>query len=946
MSINTELLSLLNRVSVDSKPEQAEFISTFGPKRYWKLDNNDYDGFWKEYCDIFQSISNGRSSGYLNVAEKVGKYCPIICDCTIKFQRADSPGFSNSSWTDKLIIELIYAYQRSIEDCLTIDTACNDIEYYAVVMTEDHIDSEGFATYFYRIQFPFCRVEPIVQKRLIRSKVISYLRKRNVLSFFPESPIGDWDTMISSTNTDEYVNLYGSINSPGKKYFQVNSDIFERITIQDMENNNLKVLPIEEIMVTDSLFRPQEHSYVTNGLIPANSAFFDMLEEEIMYFIPFVLSINFSSTCIRPKSSIDINQVNPSTSKIYSTPSQYPIEGNLEESEIDMCEKLLPMLSIKRANSEHYWLDIGKALYNSDKTDKTENNRERALKIWINFTERSDEKGREECLEYWESFSVDNPLSIRTIAWYARLDSKLEYDRWHKSKYSPLLERSLSCTHDDVALAFYWIYWLDFVCGSVKNKTWFIFSKHILREADSGREIRTKMGTDFKIFYEILQKEISSKISETSNELQKTQYQMELKKIGELIKKLKTVQFKGNIMTALLDLFKDDNFNRFANNNVRLFGCANGIIECCDKYAIHRAGKPEDYVTMATPVEYPVKHDWESTGVRNFTNWLKNIFIQQDLIIYFLRLICSCLRSKNKEKIMGVLSGSLGNNSKSMMKRLIETVFGPYSHTFPTHAFTNPKKGGASPEFAAARFAKIGWVNEPPENAHLQADEIKLRTGMDKVNDRMLYENGGEYEVMYTLFIICNKIPLIPGADNAIMNRLRVIPFDSTWSLDAPDDIDEQYKLRTFKLDRDFESKIPFMAPSALWVFVETYKDYATKGLGQPTIVGKATAKYFKENDLYKGFIEECLEVAILSGSVSESKPNGERDLTQIVKFNELYTVFKSWIRVTFPSMKVPDSPLFLFHMNQRIGKPIKKEYKGLRIKDLIEPTKGPMANI
>ena len=933
--INSQLSSLVNTISVDSDHSTADFVSTFNPKKYWKIKNNDYDTFWNEYCDIIQNIATGRYNGQLNVAEKVGKYCPIICDCNIKFQKTDSPGLLSSNWSDKFIIELIYAYQSAIADTLLIDGKSNDVEYFALVMSEEYIDTEGHSIHSYRIQFPFCRVEPIIQKRLIRVKAMHYLRRRNVIANFPESPIGDWTDMISSTSTDEFIVLYGSVSAPGKKSLSIHSSIYERITIDNLENNFIETIELEEAL-TDFI-KPILHSYVSNKLIEENSTFFDMESEEskiteITYYIPFILSINYCATCIRAKPSIDINEINSSGNKYYSTPNQYNAQNTLNESDIDMAEKLLPMLSISRINNEHFWLDIGKALFNSDKSE----NKERAYKLWVNFTERSENRDRDDCETFWETFSIENPFSIRTIAWYARIDAQIEYDRWHKYKYSPFLERSLSCTHDDVALAFYWIYWLDFVCGSVKNKTWYVFSKNILREADSGREIRTKMGTDFKIHYEILQKELSDRVFQTGNELEKTQWQMEIKKVGELIKKLKTVNFKQNIMTALLDLFKDDNFNKYANTNVRLFGCPNGIIECCDKYAIHRPGKPEDYVTLSTPIDYPTKYGWESQGVKKFMIWLKQIFIYDDLKNYFLRLIASCLRSKNKEKILGVLSGSMGNNSKSMMKRCVETVFGPYSYTFPNHAFTKAQNGGASPAFAAARFAKIGWVSEPAENAHLQADQIKSKTGMDKANDRMLYDNGGEYEIMYTLFLICNKIPLIPGADNAIMNRLRVIPFESIWSLDAPENVDEQYKLRNFKLDQDFESKIPFMASSALWVFVETYKDYCSKGLGQPAIVTKFTKKYFEENDLYKAFIDECLQPATIPGSMTEAKPKGEVDLTKTVKFTELYTIFKSWVRITFPSMKVPDAPLFLFHMNQRIGKPMKKVYKGIVIKDTV----------
>ena len=934
---NIDLSKLVSNVSIDSDIPNSDFVSTFSPKKYWKLNDHEYENFWDGYCNILDNISKGKSTGLLNLAERVDKYCPVVCDCTIKFNKNDTPGLFSSQWTDKFVIELVYAYQKAIFDNLLIDNNGKSVEGIAFVMEldQEHYDSDGNLTYLYRIQFPFCRVEPLVQKRILKNRAIQILNKRKVINIFPETPAGDWDKFISSNSVDEYVTMYGSVSSPSKQPLKL-TKIYDKISLEDIENDTFDEYDVEEII--NEICVPARHRYVRNGLISPSSFFIDMENEDCkatdnLYYIPFILSINYSDVCIRLKQGISINEMSPTVNKLYSTPtSTVEAEPLKNDTDIDIAETLLPLLNNNRILNDHFCLDIGKSLYNSDKTES----KERAFKLWVKFTEKVEGKDQEFCEEYWESFGIDNSITVKTIAWYARIDSPVEYERWHKNKYDSFLERSLSCTHDDVALAFYWIYWLDFICSSVKTKTWYVFMNHILREADSDREIRTKISDDFKRHYEILQKEISDKITSSKDEHMKSKYQMDLKKIGDLIKKLKTVQFKANLMTALLDLFKNDNFARYANMNERLFGVGDGIIECCDKYATYRPGKPEDYVTIATSIKYPKNITWEHPSVKRLMVWFKQIFISEDLMTYFIRLISSCLRSKNKEKIMGVFSGAMGNNSKSMVKRLIETVFGPYSHTFPGHAFTNPKKGGASPEFAAAKYAKIGWVNEPPENAHLQADEIKLRTGMDKVNDRMLYENGGEYIVMYTLLFICNKIPLIPGADNAIMNRLRVVPFDSVWAIDAPDDVDEQYKLRKFKLDRDFESKIPHMTQAALWLFVETYKDYATKGLGQPAIVTKVTNKYFSENDFYKAFIDENIEKAIIPGSKTEAKPEGERDLTCKVKFTDLYSTFKSWVRVTFPSMKVPDSPVFLFHMNQRIGKPSKKDYIGIKVIDRI----------
>jgi phage/plasmid-associated DNA primase len=921
-SICQDLIGSIHKISHDADANSGTHIQYFNPKKYVTVDN--YESFWVDYCNLLSNKEKGRIFGIFNIGEKVSKNVPIIVDCTVKFRKTDTPHSENANWNDNFILELVYAYQRAMSETLLIESD-SDQEYIAVIMETDQVnyDQEDNRIYHYKIQFPFCKVEQSIQKRVIRPRAIYYLQKRNSMAVFSETPIEDWEKMISSSSVDSYVPLYGSVSDP-KMPVLIATNVHPRLSII---NDDIS----DDILELNQIFDPTEYALMSDEHIDTEGPLFERYaedREDINYYLPLLLSVHFYKGTIRLKPEININDMRPTRTRAANETPNFSTLNVYDESDLDIAEQLLPLLSKDRIINDHYWLDVGKSLYNSDKTQS----KERAFRLWVQFTENSDEKDHEYCEEHWESFAIENALDVKTIGWYARKDSKDAYNAWHKKKYMPFLERSLSITHDDIAQAFYWIYWLDFNCGSVKNKTWYTFNNHIMREADSGREIRTKLGMEFKNYYEMYQSKISNDITNTTEEHMKAKYQMELKKIGDLIKKLKTVPFKANIMTALLDLFKDDKFEKFANTNVNLMGLDGGVLECCSKYAIVREGKPQDYITMSTTARFNSKLGWESPGVRKVMKWMEQLFPDQLVRTYVLRIFAACLRSKNILKILLVLSGT-GNNGKSMLKKLIELAFGAYSHTLPVHVFTTKPKGGPAPEVVDGRFAKIAWFTEPPEDAHLQADSLKSHTGMDRQRARKLYSDGGEFEIYYTLFMLCNKIPIIQGADKAIMLRLKIINMIAIWDYEAPESEEEQKKTNHYKPDINFEAQIPYMVTPFLWILNQYYNDFANHGVQEPPSVKKATEKYFTENDLYKKFLDENVEDAVVVGSVNEDNVKGIRDLNTKLSETDLYQIFKGWARSNFGSMKVPDAPTFKYHMLVRIGKPVKKEYLGFKLK-------------
>lgn len=937
------LSKLIKEVSdeVDGDSETAGYYSYFNPKKFWSVRTSDMDKFWTGYCNLVDADYRGESIGVMAIGENPSKFVPILVDCTLKFQtghkrltkskensgESDNVDLNVDEWLDKFILSLTYCYQRAIMDNLIIsDTRA---ELISCVFTQDReLYEDNFRVIQVKLQFPYCKTESHIQSRLIIPSAISYLRQLNVIGIFPQQPIGDWDSqqVISKISANNPWPLYGSITKPNESKMSL-SMIIAEITEEDFESNTIREIEF------DQAFDPKAHKYILEGLVSRD--FVTQHEDDPNFYIPFVLSLNYCNSITKPKPEMNSKDLKmPIKKKSLETPTGFTKDNPSEDDPLSMCEQLLPLISDKRLEENtNAWLEIGKALWNADRGSR------KALEIWGNYSEQHELYDSELCEEKWDEFSYNNPITVKTIAWYARIDSPNEYKKWIRQRLRKYLESAASCTHTDVAMALYWVYWLDFTCASAKNKSWYVFKDHIFVPCDNGSELKQKISKDFLNYFENLRTEVSMEISQMAprEEGLKPIKEALIKKINNLISKLKTVAYKNNIMTEAMELFKDDNFEKYANLNENLTAFDDGIVEVTHDDAIIRDGKPEDYITIksATKIRRPLS--WDNPNVKRFMHWMKQVFPDEGLKEYALKLIASCLKSKNKEKILPVFTGSNGNNSKSMFKKMIELVFGPYCMTFPLSVLTNGKKSGPTPELALAKYCKITFGQEPDENSLLSAAFFKEISGLDKISVRLLFENGGNIEVLFTMFLICNKMPLIPGADKAIMNRLRAIPFLSTWVTNPPESIEEQFKQRLFKLDKNFESTLNSMSHAAAWVFVQYYIKYVTEGLQEPELVKKTTEEYWKDNDMYRLFLKECTDPAILPGSKTEANPKGIVDGSKKVKITELYQAFKFFIKDSYPNIKVPSAPDFKFQLIQRMGcKPIKNEYSGMILKDAI----------
>ena len=197
---------------------------------------------------------------------------------------------------------------------------------------------------------------------------------------------------------------------------------------------------------------------------------------------------------------------------------------------------------------------------------------------------------------------------------------------------------------------------------------------------------------------------------------------------------------------------------------------------------------------------------------------------------------------------------------------------------------------------------------------------------IEKVGKKHVYDLN--VEEPYSNFIAegivthnCNKLPKLRYSDKAVWNRIRVIPFESTFCRPddpAPDTYEEQLRQKRFPMDKDFGSKIPDLVQAFAWILLKHRLNL--KDRIEPEKVRMATAIYRKQNDIYRQFIEE---------SITE-------EVNACINMTELYAQFRDWFKDSLPGQTLPIKNEVEEYFIRLWGEPSRgKKWKGYRIKTL-----------
>lgn len=296
-----------------------------------------------------------------------------------------------------------------------------------------------------------------------------------------------------------------------------------------------------------------------------------------------------------------------------------------------------------------------------------------------------------------------------------------------------------------------------------------------------------------------------------------------------------------------------------------------------DPYQLNTQSGVVDLRTLEVDEHDPSQHHTKiTTGAYDpdcdqslWLSFLKQVQPDEEMRHYLQKLAGLSLLGEVERHIMPILIGTGGNGKGTFVESLAHAL-GDYAMTVPSSLFMTVKDNAeaASPAVAALRGKRLAIGSETEERQRLAGALVKQLTGGDTITARQLYKEPIEFQPSHTFMMVTNHLPLVRGDDEAIWQRLHVVPFD--------------IKMRGTKADDpQLKNKLFLQADAIVTWAVQGYALYKQEGLDFPKRMMDAKGEYRSESDPLSRFIEEQLEFG------------GNHSVTR----NELSDALLPWLR-------------------------------------------------
>lgn len=251
---------------------------------------------------------------------------------------------------------------------------------------------------------------------------------------------------------------------------------------------------------------------------------------------------------------------------------------------------------------------------------------------------------------------------------------------------------------------------------------------------------------------------------------------------------------------------------------------------------------PECFMSKMAKVQFDPDGEcpqWKAFLLQIFDN-------NQRLVDFIQRSVGYSLAGDPSEQVLYLLHGN-GANGKSTFLNVLRHIFGDYASQAEFTTFTDKRSGQVRDDLAKLRGARLVLASEIDCGARLSESLVKQITGGDSLSVRELYGKYFEFTPQFTVWLAANTQPDIRGADYGIWRRIKMIPFNVTFSAEQQ--------------DRDLQSKLLAEGPGILNWMLEGCLSWQKVGLMPPPEVEAATEEYRVDVDRLAGFLEDCCVV-------------------------------------------------------------------------------------
>ena len=799
------------------------------------IEGKDLKIFFNLYSKVIDKNIN------VHLIEQHTNICPILVDLDFRYQK----NILSRQYDKDFIIKIVETYIEQIIKYFDLDEDDQEelVQAFIFERPKPYVSKETYKDGIH-LMFPYIVSSPEIQY-IIRDNVIKKL-----------TPI--FETMMFENSASNIIDR-AVINNVGWYMYGSTKPSVERYELTYIFDQNCEEVDIDTY--DKSYFSELFSIRNKNETTPIKENYFDEIQ---------LMRNKLSQKIIKKKSKG---------------------QAYISDQEIQDIFELISMLSDERADDYNLWLSVGFALHNID------SNSEDLLLIWDDFSRRSSKYVHGACEEKWENMK-DNGLGIGSIYHWASTDNSDKYREFRNKQIRTYIEQSMTGTNVDIAKVLHKMYKHDYVCASIKNKRWYRFKRHRWIEDEDGISLRNKISNELvkeycnlisyynekMEYFEELFDDCEDKIKKCELESSIKQLETKIDKLTIITKNLKTTSFIDNIMKECKGLFYNKEFTDKVDENHFLFGFKNGVLDL--KTGEFRDGRPEDYMTLSTEIEYE-EYSEDMPYLKNIKEFINKVQPNESTRKYMLILLSSLLEGHNADESFHLWTG-VGGNGKSKINELVVSCFGSYSTKLPITLLTGKRgaSNAASPEVVESKGKRYAYLEEPSEGERINVGLMKEFSGGDKIKGRPLWNNFIEFKPQFKMILFCNEPPKVPADDQGTWRRIKALEFPSKF-------VDNPKFPNEYRKDKYLSEKIPKWSQSFMALLVHYYfNHYKKDGLFIPNEVVQFTDQYQREMDVYADFFNNMLERT----SNKEDK----------ISLTEIYDDFKIWYVENFNSTRTP----------------------------------------
>ena len=263
--------------------------------------------------------------------------------------------------------------------------------------------------------------------------------------------------------------------------------------------------------------------------------------------------------------------------------------------------------------------------------------------------------------------------------------------------------------------------------------------------------------------------------------------------------------------------------------------CQNGTLDL--RTGNLRPHEPAALITRLAPVVY------DPVAPRpRFTQFLRETLVDAAMISFIKRYTGYTSTGITRERLFAILYG-FGKNGKTTLIELLQDTLGDYATNTATETILAKKYQGIGNDVAALKGARFVSAAEVERGRRLAESKVKQLTGSDTVTARFLFGEPFNFRPEFKLWLSTNNKPVVQGTDDAIWDRIRLVPFTQ--------------RFEGSQADPKLPEKLRAELPGILAWMVEGCLEWQEHGLGEPESVKAATEQYRQEMDTLAAFLED-----------------------------------------------------------------------------------------